>query len=56
MSARDLFAGVRKDVVLAPGDVVYVSEHWFASVGEVLERVMPLTTTYLLYQNLNRNR
>lgn len=56
VSARDLFAGVRRDIVLAPGDVVYVSEHWFASVGEVLERVMPLTTTYLLYQNLNRNR
>lgn len=56
VSAKDLFAGVRKDVVLAPGDVIYVSEHWFASVGEVLSRVIPLTTAYLLYLNVQNRR
>lgn len=56
VSAKDLFAGVRKDVVLAPGDVIYVSEHWFASVGDVLQRVIPLTTAYLLYLNVQNRR
>jgi polysaccharide biosynthesis/export protein len=50
VSAKDLFAGVRKDVVLAPGDVVYVSQHWFGSVGDVTERVVPAAALYLLYR------
>lgn len=34
--------GESHDVVLAPGDVVFVTEHWIASVGEVLDRLSPL--------------
>jgi hypothetical protein len=32
------------DIELAPGDVVFVTEHWVASAGEVVERVAPLLT------------
>ena len=44
-NARDVLAGVRPDVVLAQGDVIYVTEHWFASVGDVLEKVVPAAAT-----------
>lgn len=47
-NAKDVLSGARPDVVLAPGDVIYVSEHWFASVGDVLERVIPVAATGLL--------
>jgi polysaccharide biosynthesis/export protein len=50
VSAKDLLAGVRKDVVLAPGDVVYVSQHWFGNVGDVTERVVPAAALYFLYR------
>jgi polysaccharide export outer membrane protein len=53
-SIKELFAGVRPDVVLAPGDIVYISEHWFATVGGVLERIIPAAATYFLYQNLQQ--
>ena len=50
------------DVELAPGDVVFVSEHWVASMGEVINRVAPLLTvltsvvnTYLIIQTLDQN-
>jgi polysaccharide export outer membrane protein len=48
-NVKDLLAGRRSDVVLAPGDVVYVTEHWFASVGDVLERLIPAAATGLLF-------
>ncbi len=48
------------DVELAPGDVVFVTEHWVASMGEVINRVAPLLTvltsvanTYLIIETLN---
>ena len=44
-NAKDVLAGVRSDVVLAPGDVVYVTEHWLASVSDVLNRVIPAAAT-----------
>jgi len=44
-NAKDVLAGVRPDVVLAQGDVVFVTEHWFASVGDVLDRVVPAAAT-----------
>jgi polysaccharide export outer membrane protein len=44
-NAKDILAGVRSDVVLAQGDVVYVTEHWFASVGDVLEKIVPAAAT-----------
>ncbi|MBI5534511.1 MAG: SLBB domain-containing protein [Deltaproteobacteria bacterium] len=54
VSVRDLLAGARKDVELAPGDVVFVSQHWFSSVGEVTERIVPTLATYFLYRNVTR--
>jgi polysaccharide biosynthesis/export protein len=47
-SVRDLFAGRRSDPRLAAGDVIYVSEHWFATVGEVMEKVIPATMAAVL--------
>jgi polysaccharide export outer membrane protein len=44
-NAKDVLAGRRPDVVLAPGDVIYVTEHWLGSVGDVLERVIPTAAT-----------
>jgi polysaccharide export outer membrane protein len=41
-SLRALVDGNGTDVVLCPGDVVYVSEHWFASSTEVIQRITPL--------------
>jgi len=43
-SLGDIVDGDGHDVVLAPGDVVYVTDHWIASVGEVLDRLGPLLT------------
>jgi polysaccharide export outer membrane protein len=48
-SVRDVFGGKRSDPLLAPGDCVYVTEHWLASVGEVLEKLIPAATTALLF-------
>jgi len=44
-NARDIFTAKRPDVVLAPGDVIYVTEHWFASVTDVLDQLVPLAAT-----------
>jgi polysaccharide export outer membrane protein len=51
-NAKDILTAVRPDVVLAPGDVVYVTEHWFASIGEVLDRLVPATATALLFASV----
>ncbi len=47
------------DIQLAPGDVVFVTEHWVASMGEVIERVSPVLgiltsfiNTYLIIETL----
>jgi polysaccharide export outer membrane protein len=37
-----LVSGRTGDVELAPGDVIYVSRHWSATMGEVIMRVAPL--------------
>ncbi|MFW6049753.1 MAG: SLBB domain-containing protein [Myxococcota bacterium] len=42
---KDIVNGKRPDVVLAPGDIVYVTQEWTANVGEVLDRLSPLLTT-----------
>jgi polysaccharide export outer membrane protein len=47
-SPKALFAGKAPDVLLAPGDVIFVTEHWMSTVGQVLERVIPATTTAVL--------
>ncbi|MCB9637044.1 MAG: SLBB domain-containing protein [Sandaracinus sp.] len=43
-SLRAIVNGNSNDVVLAAGDVVYVTEEWTSHVGEVLERVATLLT------------
>ena len=40
-SLADLVSGKGRDVVLAPGDVVFVTEHWFASATDVVRRLTP---------------
>lgn len=37
-----VISGKTADVVLAPGDVVFVTEHWFATTTDVLNRLTPL--------------
>lgn len=41
-SLDDLVSGKGRDVVLAPGDVVFVTEHWFASTTDVVRRLTPV--------------
>jgi polysaccharide export outer membrane protein len=48
------------DVELAPGDVVFVSRHWSATMTEVINKIVPvlglalgIVNTVLLFQNLN---
>lgn len=41
-SIKDLVNGKATDVVLAPGDIVYVTKAWFASTGDVLNALAPL--------------
>lgn len=40
----ELVAGRGTDVELAPGDVVYVTEHWSATLDDVLDRIVPALT------------
>jgi polysaccharide biosynthesis/export protein len=39
---EDIADGDESDVYLAAGDIVYVTRHWLASVGELLDRLSPL--------------
>lgn len=39
---EDIADGDESDVYLAAGDIVYVTRHWLASVGELLDRLAPL--------------
>ena len=41
-SLEDIVDGRRADIELAPGDVVFVTEHWFATVSEVIRRLTPV--------------
>jgi len=56
-----LVSGRTGDVELAPGDVIYVSRHWSATMGEVIMRVSPLialtlsgVATWALVQNATK--
>ena len=44
-SLRSIVNGNSHDVVLAAGDIVYVTEEWSSHVGEVLDRISSLLTT-----------
>lgn len=41
-SIKALRNGDGRDVLLEPGDVVYVTEHWYATTGNVLQRLTPI--------------
>ena len=48
---------------LAPGDVVFVSRHWSATMTEVINKIVPVlglalgvVNTFLLLQNLEYTR
>ncbi|MEM7135852.1 MAG: SLBB domain-containing protein [Myxococcota bacterium] len=41
-SIKDLVNGKATDVVLAPGDIVYVTKAWYASTADVLNALAPL--------------
>ena len=54
-----LVNGDSGDVQLAPGDVVFVTEHWAATMGDVLNRVAPLLSlaitslnTWFIYKSV----
>lgn len=54
-----LISGRTGDVQLAPGDVLYVTEHWAATMGQVLDRVGPLLSilitglnTFIIFKTL----
>jgi polysaccharide export outer membrane protein len=60
---EDFLDGKIGDIELAPGDVVFVTEHWAATMGEVLSRVTPLlnvlisgVNTYFLVENVKLSR
>jgi polysaccharide export outer membrane protein len=60
---KDVLTGRSGDVELAPGDVVFVTPHWSATMGEVINRVTPLLSvlitglnTWLLVENMKLNR
>ncbi len=48
-SLRALVDGDSHNVMLAPGDIVYVTQHWFASVGEVLDRLAPVLASFTAF-------
>ena len=39
---KDLTSGDATDVVLAPGDIVYVTKSWYASTADVLDALSPV--------------
>ena len=44
VSFDDIVDGDSHNVALAPGDIIFVSEHWISSVGEVIDRLGPVLT------------
>jgi polysaccharide export outer membrane protein len=45
---KALFAGDAGDVELAPGDIVFVTEHWFATATDVINRLTPALSAVAL--------
>jgi polysaccharide biosynthesis/export protein len=59
----ELISERRGDVQLSPGDVVFVTEHWAATMQHVLERMQPIlalalagVNTALIWQTYQTNR
>lgn len=58
-----MVAGKTGDVEMAPGDVVFVTRHWSATMGEVINKIAPILSiaasalsTYVLIENLRATR
>ena len=58
-----LVAGEAGDIQLAPGDVVFVSQHWAATMSQVLDRIGPLLSiaisgmnAWMLYETVQLRR
>jgi polysaccharide export outer membrane protein len=47
-SLADIADGEQNDAVLAPGDVIFVEDHFFEDLAEVMELVAPLTGLVLV--------
>ena len=46
---KDVLTGETTDVVLAPGDVVFVTEHWLATASDVITRLTPILAAATVY-------
>lgn len=53
-SLADVINGDTTDVVLAPGDVIFVTEHWFATATDTINRVTPLLAATAVVTTLAR--
>jgi len=53
-SVEGLIAGKTGDIVLAPGDVVFVTEHVFATVTDIMNRVTPFLAAVAVTSALAR--
>ncbi len=51
---NDVMTGQTIDVVLAPGDVIFVTEHWFATTTEVITRLTPILATATVITAISR--
>ncbi|HEX5655960.1 MAG TPA: polysaccharide biosynthesis/export family protein [Polyangiales bacterium] len=59
----ELVSQKRGDVQMSPGDVVFITEHWSATMQHTLERMQPIlalalagVNTYLIYQTYKFNQ
>lgn len=50
----EVFSGRAQNPALMPGDIVFVTEHWFASATQVLERLTPLMAMAALTAGIAR--
>lgn len=54
-NAKLFFEGKRPDPLLAPGDIVYVSKHWTATAGEIIDKVVPAVATAAVISTLAKD-
>ncbi|HRI62635.1 MAG TPA: SLBB domain-containing protein [Polyangium sp.] len=45
----DLMTGATTDIELVPGDVIFVTEHWFATATDVINRLTPILAAATVY-------
>jgi polysaccharide export outer membrane protein len=51
-NVKDLLAARRPDITLAPGDVVYVSQHWTGGLAQIVNQLSPLLEGVLVTEAL----